>query len=140
MVAAGGCVARSVKYTEQKDFFYDPELFSRMDTQTALKIYREYIHRHGAQSQGVPAPKFFEVDRSPGQYDFMWHSHAAERMQYTARSPLSLPAINQFVKPDWKITRLGITPGRRDNFWLSTLDLKELDYFPVRGDAVFWRG
>lgn len=129
-----------MKFTDQKDFVYDTALFTRLDVQTALKIYRENVHRHGPQKDGVPAPKFFEVDRAPDQYDSLWHSHRTDRMQYTARSPIPVPAINQFVKPDWKITRLGVTPGRRDNFFLSMLDLRELDYFPVRGDAVFWRG
>lgn len=61
-------------------------------------------------------------------------------MKFTSRSPISIPALNQFQKPDWRVTRLGITPGRRDNFWMATLDLKALDYFPLRGDLVYWRG
>jgi hypothetical protein len=129
-----------VKFTEQTDFLYDPTIFSRADTQTALKIHREYIHRHGPMKDGVPAPKFFEVDWAVGQYDSLWHQPVGSRLQFTARSPLSVPAINQFVKPDWKVTRLGQTPGRRDNFWVANLDSAKLNYFPRRGDVVFWRG
>jgi hypothetical protein len=126
-----------VLFTEQHDFVYDPTVFSRADTQTALKIHREYIHRHGPQKDGVPAPKFFEVDRAPGQYDTLWHEPVAATLQFTARSPISVPAINQFQKPEWKVTRVGIVPGRRDNFWVANLDLQELNYFPRRGDVVF---
>ena len=66
-----------MKFSEQTDFLYDPAIFSRQDTQTALKIHREYIHRHGLMKDGVPAPKFFEVDRARGQYDPLWHEPVA---------------------------------------------------------------
>lgn len=106
-----------------------------MDTTTALRFYREWVHRSSVQNG--QQPRFFEADRSPAQMDPLWHTPKAdERTQYTRRSPMELPAVNQFQKPDWKITRLGITPGRRDNFLVSTLDLQALDYFPTRGDAV----
>lgn len=47
-----------MKFSEQTDFLYDPTIFSCQDTQTALKIHREYIHRHRPMKDGVPAPQF----------------------------------------------------------------------------------
>ena len=77
---------------------------------------------------------------APANIDPLWHTSVTARTPFTARSPIAIPALNQFQKPDWRVTRLGITPGRRDNFWMSHVDLKALDYFPLRGDLVFWRG
>jgi hypothetical protein len=53
---------------------------------------------------------------------------------------LEIPAINTFQKPDWRLTRLGIVPQRRDNFWIANTHLQDFDYFPMRGDMVYWNG
>ena len=53
---------------------------------------------------------------------------------------LEIPAISKFEKPDWRLTKLGIVPQRRDTFILDHLLLQEFDYFPVRGDMVFFNG
>lgn len=124
-----------MRYTERKEFLYEPELFSRHDAYTAARLYAEYVRVHSAR----PTPQFFEVDLSQG-IDPLWHNPVTPRTQFTQRSPISVPAINQFQKPDWRLTKLGIVPQRRDNFYLSNLDLKELDYLPNRGDLVFWNG
>lgn len=122
-------------YTDRKQFTYDPELFKRYDSQTAARIYQNYVKVHCAR----PMPQFFEVDLNQG-VDMLWHTPTAPRTQFTQRSPISVPAINQFQKPDWRLTKLGITPQRRDNFYLASLDLEALNYFPSKGDLVFWNG
>ena len=123
-------------FHERKEFLFDNALYSRKDSAVALRIYEEYTRKHSP----VPNPTFFEVERSEGSIDPLWHCPTSPRTQFTSRSPISVPAINQFQKPDWKLTKLGIVPQRRDTFWLSHLVLQQIDYFPMRGDQVFWVG
>lgn len=125
-----------MRYTERKDFLYDTEVFKRQDTQIALKIQREYVDKHSP----TPRPQFFEVDRQLTHIDPVWHAPVAGRTLYTSRSPMSIAAINFFEKPDWRATLAGLKPSRIDKFWMSNLSLQELDYFPTRGDMVFWQG
>jgi hypothetical protein len=123
-----------VRFVERKEFTYDPELFKRSDTQLALRIQREAVTKHSPR----PFPRFMEVNRNEGQYDDLWH------VSFNPRVPISreldIPAINVFDKPNWKLTRIGMVPHRVDRFWLANLSLQEADYFPLRGDYVFFVG
>ncbi len=123
-----------MKFTDRKEFLYDSEVFKRSDTQTALKIHAEYVRKHSP----TPKPKFLEVDRSKGNIDPLWHMPISDRTQFGRE--FDMPAINQFEKPDWRLTRMGIVPARRDKFWLANSILQELNYFPERGDAVYFNG
>lgn len=123
-----------MKFSERKQFLYDPQLFTRFDTKTALKLHDEYVKKHSP----VPPPKFLEVSRDPNDIDPLWHAPISTRTQFSRE--LCIPAINQFQKPDWRLTKIGVVPQRRDNFWLSNISLSEFDYFPLRGDLVYWYG
>jgi len=123
-----------VKYTERKEFLYDPDIFLRSDTATALKIYDEFVRKHSP----IPRPRFFEVRRDPAVIDKLWHGPSTDRIEFSRE--IDLYAINQFQKPDWRLTKIGIVPQRKDNFITSNLLLKEINYFPTRGDFVYWQG
>lgn len=123
-----------MKFNERKMFLYDEEVFKRSDTTTALRIYKEYIQKHSPR----PTPKFFEVDRGGTEFDQLWHMPTGPRTQFSRT--IDLPVLNVFEKPDWRLTKLGIVPQRRDKFIASNLHLQEYDYWPERGDQVFWNG
>ena len=127
-----------MNYHERKDFLYDGNVFKRDDVQTALGIYNEYVVKHSPN----PMPKFFEVERTAAEIDPLWHSAVtkAGRQQFTNRSPIEVPVIWKQEKPRWQMTPLGMTPNRRDTFLVSNLFLREIDYFPTRGDFVYWQG
>ena len=119
-----------MRFTEQKVFTFNPTLFTRPDTQVALRIHLEYV----TKGAGVPLPKFLEVDRGPGTFDPLWHIPVGNRTKFS-RS-LELPALWYFENPDWRLTKLGMTQVRKDRFHIAHLTLKEFDYFPTRGDVV----
>lgn len=123
-----------MKFSERKEFTYDPTIFKRSDTQTALGIQAEFVRK----GSPVPYPKFFEVDRSEGGFDDLWHMPVSDRTKFSR--VLEIPALNYFEKADWRLTRIGVIPQRKDKFWLANLALQEADYFPLRGDQVFWNG
>lgn len=123
-----------MKFDERKEWFYDPAVFKRYDTQTALKIHSEYVRRHS----GVPAPKFFEVDTSAGIVDDLWHFPLDNRTVF--KRTFDMPAIVQFEKPDWRLTKVGLVPQQKYIYWLGNLILQEFDYFPTRGDFVYYNG
>lgn len=123
-----------MKYTERKEFVYDPKLGDLRDTRVALALADEYCRKFGSN----PTPRFFEVDRSVGTIDELWHMPKAIRTKFLRE--LDIYAINQFQKPDWRLSKLGITYQRRDVFWMSNLSLAKADYFPLRGDQVYWSG
>lgn len=123
-----------MKFTERREWLYDPQVFKRSDVQTALRINREATRKHS----GKPYPVFMEVDRRSAKYDALWHVPLNDRTQFSRVLPI--PAINTFERPDWRLTKVGIVPQRKDKFTLSHLLLQEADYFPVRGDMVFWNG
>lgn len=123
-----------MKFTERKEWLYDPALFKRFDTQTALKIHAEYVRRHS----GVPAPKFFEVDQSSAKYDELWHFPLDNRTVF--RRTMDIPAIVQIERPDWRLTKVGLVPKQKTKFWLGNLILQEFDYFPTRGDMIYYNG
>jgi len=123
-----------MKFTERKEWLYDPQVFGKKDVQTALRIHAEATRKHSAK----PPPTFLEVDRRSAVYDQLWHVPLGDRTQFSRT--LEIPAINTFERPDWRLTKVGIVPQRKDKFTLSNLILQEMDYFPVRGDMVFWNG
>jgi hypothetical protein len=127
-----------MRFTDRKEFTYDPALFKRSDTQTALGMQAEYVKAYSAQ----PYPKFFEVNRSDSKVDDLWHVPLDDRTVFSRI--LEIPAINMFEKPEWKLTKLGLVPARRDKFWLANTHLQPapvgFDYFPERGDLVYWNG
>lgn len=123
-----------MRFTERKEWLYDADLFKRADTQTALRIHREATVKHSAR----PRPQFLEVDRRSCKIDQLWHVPLDDRTSFS-RS-IEMPAINSFMRPDWRLTKVGIVPQRQDKFTLSNLVMQELDYFPLRGDMVHWNG
>lgn len=123
-----------MRYLERKDWLYDPVMFGRADAQTALKIHREATRKFSPR----PPPRFFEVDRKSCRFDALWHAPLDDRTVFSR--VLDIPAINKFEKPDWRLTKIGVVPQRRDVFILDHLLLQEFDYFPVRGDLVFFNG
>ena len=124
-----------MRFNDRKEFSYDPDLFSRQDTQVALRMHHEYIQRGAAR----PTPKFFEIDISSGGIDPLWHQPIKARQPFTRT--LDIPWLVQFEKPEWRVTSLGLTPQQRYRFWLSNISLRlDFDYFPCRGDLVLWNG
>ena len=121
-----------VKFTERKQWTYDPELFRRSDTTTALKIHAEYIQRCG------PPRTFFEVDRSVEKVDTLWHVSLDDRTVFSRE--LSVPAIVLSERPDWRLTKVGIVPQQKHKVWLSNLHLQAANWFPCRGDLMFHDG
>ena len=137
-----------MRYEERKEFLYDGEIWKRKDSELALKIHGEYVRT----SSPKPYPKFFEVDRGDQAVDPLWHMPVSERTVFSRT--LEVPAIVQFEKPNWQLTKLGITPKQRFKFWLANIHLCppgslvddretspiRLDYFPLRGDLVYYIG
>jgi hypothetical protein len=133
-----------MRYLDRKEFLYDPLVFKRSDTVTALGIHAEYVLKHSA----TPWPKFFEVDRSEQQIDPLWHMPMTERTTFSRT--LLLPAITTFDKAKWKIRKQGRTPEQMFHFWVANLHLTppgtnlnerelgpiRMDYFPQAGDLV----
>jgi len=79
-----------------------------------------------------------EVDRRSAKYDKLWHVPLDDRTVFSRI--LDIPSLNTHEKTDWRLTKVGIVPQRKDKFTLSNLLLQEFDYFPVRGDMVFYNG
>lgn len=122
-------------FSERKEFECDPLLFALKDTQVALRLTDEYYRKCSAR----PTPKFFEVDRAPGQIDPMWHMPTNIRTQFSRE--IEIHALNQFQKPKFTdLLKTGITYQRKDFFWLSHIALIKFDWWPLRGDQVFWNG
>ena len=88
----------------------------------------------------MPPPRFMEVDRHNSQIDTLWHVPLPERTGISRQ--IDIPAINYFEKPQWTLTAQGLVPKRTDKFWManSILADESIDYFPERGDMVFWNG
>lgn len=121
-------------FNARRDFLYDPTIFGKGNVQTALKINRESTVKFSPQ----PYPKFFEVNRSVGNIDSLWHFPLSDRTRFNRE--IDMPCIVSFGRPDWRLTKLGLRPQRQDKFTLSHLVMKALDYFPERGDFVYFNG
>ena len=125
-----------MRFNDRKEWLYDSEVFKRRDVTTALRIQAEYVRSHSPQ----PPPRFFEVDRNNVQIDTLWHVPLSQRTGISRQ--IDIPAINYFEKPNWSLVAQGLVPKRSDRFWLanSILQAECIDYFPERGDMVFWNG
>lgn len=130
-----------MKYSERRQFVYDPALNALADVQIALKLHDEYIQRYSPKPN---RPRFFEVDRGPNAVDPMWQSPIGHNPSFLRE--LDIPSINQFqtqtFKPKLKFDSVPTdrSTTRRDKFWISNLELERQDYLPVRGDQVYWNG
>jgi hypothetical protein len=123
-----------VRYSERPEFPYDPTVFKLSDTQTAMRIYDEAVRKHSPR----PKPFFFEIDRKEEHLDPLWNTPVSGRERVDRK--FEMACINMHPKNDWTMTKVGLTPQRRDDFILSHLSLIRLDYFPNRGDLVLFNG
>jgi len=124
-----------MRFKERKEFLYDPTVFSRKDSALALSINAEYTNAHSPRN---PLPLVFEVDRQNAKIDPLWHVSLDERTVFSRQ--FHIPAIVKTTKPDWRLTKVGIVPQQRCEVWFSNLHLAEVDWFPMRGDIVYWNG
>lgn len=123
-----------MRFTERKEFLYDPEVFGLYDTQTALKIYTEFVVKYGP----VPQPVFLEVDRRDQKFDPLWHTPVGPRTMFSRE--FAMPVVNRFEKPKFKRTRFGVQPKKVDYFLMAHNILSQVDYFPLHGDQIIWNG
>ena len=123
-----------MRFAERKQFLYDPDVFKLNDTGTALMIHAEAVKKFSPN----PQPKFMEVDRRTTKYDTLWHVSLDDRTVFSR--VLDIPAIVTKERPDWRLTRVGIVPQQKHKFWVANLILQQVDYFPVRGDMVYYDG
>lgn len=123
-----------MKYTERKDFNYDMALAGRGDVATAMRIHSDYVQKMSP----IPPPKFLEVDRSSSKFDPLWHMPLDSRTQYSRE--IEIKCIVTAERPDWRLTKVGITPQQKRKFTLDNLLLQQADYFPQRGDLIFYDG
>lgn len=121
-------------FTDRNEFTYDMAMFAGADLQIALKIHKEYSVKFSPK----PPPKFMEVDRSQANFDELWHSPIGPRTLFSRE--MLIPSLVVAEKPDWRLTRIGLVPQQRSKFVLSNLLLQEANYFPTRGDYVYYNG
>jgi hypothetical protein len=124
----------NVHFKDRREFLYDAEVFHRKDSTVALKIYEEYIRAHSP----FPYPIFFEVNRENQKLDPLWHMPIDTRVKFDRELPI--PVLNMHEKPKWNVTKLGLVPQRFDRFLIAHNTLESLDYFPLRGDQIYWNG
>ena len=79
-----------------------------------------------------------EVDRSSAKVDALWHVPLDDRTVFSR--VFEMPVIIQFEKPDWRLTRVGIVPQQKTVVWMANSVLQEVDWFPMRGDMMFYNG
>ena len=123
-----------MRYTERNELLYDPELFKRVDVATAARFHSEAVKKMSPQ----PPPKFFEVNRKDSKVDPLWHMPLDGRTTFDRE--LEIPCIVKQDRPDWRLTKVGMVPKQKCTFWMDNLLLKEADYFPSRGDFVWYNG
>lgn len=124
-----------MKFCERNEWTYDPDIFKRCDTQTALKIHDEYVTKHSPNLR----PRIFVINRSSAIIDPLWHMPISHQTPIE-RTIDDLPCINVHQKPQWKSTPQGIQPMRQDQFWFSNLGLQKVDWFPLKGDQIYYNG
>jgi hypothetical protein len=124
-----------VLFTERKQWVYDQKNFALHDVQTALAIHAEYVRAYSP----IPPPTFFEVDRGSRKYDPLWHVPLTDRTVFS-RQITDLPAILQKERPDWRLTKIGLVPQQKWKVWLANLHLQKVDWFPNRGDMMYFDG
>lgn len=120
-------------YHYRREFHYDSAIFNRGDTVTARKIYAEYVQKMSP----IPLPNFFEVSRDSG-VDKLWHVPLAQQVQFSRN--ISMPCIIRQDKPVWNVANGALVAQQKATAWLANNILLELDYFPSKGDQVYWSG
>lgn len=123
-----------MRFVERKEFLYDPALFGRADTQTVLRIYAAYVEQNAAR----PYPKVLEVDRTSARFDPVWHVPLDERVVFSRE--IDVPMTVKVERPSYRMTRIGVVPQQRCRFEMANLHLQQADWFPMRGDYIFWNG
>lgn len=121
-------------FDQRKEWLYDSTVFKFSDTKTALAIHAEYVKKMSP----VPYPEFYEVDRRSEKVDPLWHVSLDERTVFSRI--IKMPVIVQAERPDWRLTRVGIAPMQKYKVWMANLLLKEADWFPSRGDMMYYNG
>ena len=124
-----------MRFTDRKEFTYDPQLFQRYDVITAGKFHRQYVERSSPRN---PLPKVFEIDRQSASIDPLWHYDKNPYKQFSRE--LDMPGIYKQDKLNWSLRRYGKVAEQKMTVVLDSLILQELDYFPNRGDVVYWSG
>lgn len=124
-----------MRFKERKQWLYDPEVFTRADTATALKIHAEYVKK---SSPSNPLPRFFEVNRADEVFDTLWHEPNQERTPFNRE--FEMPVIVTAERPDWRLTKIGLVPQQKLKVWMANLLLQEADWWPERGDFMFFNG
>jgi hypothetical protein len=123
-----------MKFNDRKEWHYDQSVFSSSDVQIALKIHAEYIEKHSPR----PFPLFLEVDRSSLNMDDLWHIPLGQRTAFSRQ--ISMPILLLKERPDWRLTKVGLTPQQKFKVWLANLHLQKNDWFPARGDMLVYEG
>ena len=83
-------------------------------------------------------PKIFEVDRRSEKIDPLWHVPLDDRTVFSRT--FEIPAHIQQQKPSWRHTKIGQVPQQQCQFRFANLHLREMDWFPMRGDIIVWNG
>lgn len=97
-------------------------------------MHSEYVERGSPR----PLPKFFEVDRRSNKLDHLWHVPLDDRTVFSR--VIEMAALFQSERPDWRLTRVGIVPHQKFKVWMANLLLQKADWFPMRGDLVYYNG
>lgn len=109
-------------------------MYRLADVQMALTVHAEYIKSVSPR----PFPKWYEVDRRSEKYDQLWHVSLDARTVFSRI--IEIPILVKAERPDWRLTRIGITPQQQYKVWMSNLALQEADWFPCRGDILYYNG
>ena len=124
-----------MQFTDRRDFLYDPAIFHlKKSSATAARIHAEWVTKHSPS----PYPIFMEVDRDNSQMDPLWHIPVKSRTQFSRE--LSIPVIFKSEKPRHRITKAGAVPTQTHQMIMSHNILQKFNYFPVRGDLVYFNG
>ena len=83
-----------MRFTERKEWHYDPEQYRLADVQTALQIHAEYIRVASPR----PYPKWYEVDRRSEKTDQLWHVSLDERTVFSR--VIEIPILVKSERPD----------------------------------------
>ena len=79
-----------------------------------------------------------EVDRRTAQIDALWHVPLNDRTVFSR--VFEMPIIVTKERPDWRLTRVGLVPQQKHKIWMANLILQEVDWFPLRGDLMYFNG
>jgi hypothetical protein len=123
-----------MRFDDRREWTYDSDIFHRGDVQQALLFNAEYVKRCGPN----PIPKVFEVARDDANTDHLWHSQISDVTQFSRE--VQIPCIFMQDKTQYVVEKNVLVNTQRAKVWYSHLHLKEFDYFPSRGDQIFWGG